>query len=532
MDSPDRDMFCIDSGASINLSQWRNYPSYYPEWGSSRLPIAQISYAELDHIIYFSIAVNADGSLDLSSINITNLDLLTSAAQSNGVKLSICVGGWGKSAHFSAMAANPTTRGNFVANIIQFCLDHSLDGVDLDWEPVSTAADRNNYTRLIEETKVALLPHDLSLSVAVAAWGSEFNASAISSIDRLHIMAYDMGVPHSSYADAISSLNHWDSFGFSNDSMYLGVPFYGKDSQTAHTYKDIMDTYAPGPEVDLVGGINFNGIDTIKGKTQYAIGNSYAGIMIWEISQDRSGSSSLLTAINEVIAESPANRLSAMIPPTDLFATASSGNTITAYADPQVVINSIGMTSPTAHASDGGSWFSDSSDVNRWIAIELPDEYPLDHLKVFNANEGWGWNAYGFRDIQIWTSTVTTPGNPVDNPTNWTLAVSTTLAQAPGIEGYDNPTIIDAKGHRANHVAIRALNTYSSANNMAGLSEVQIFYSILTADIDGNGQIDFIDFTRLAQDWLTDTATPADLNSDSKVDLEDLAIFAQQYVNQ
>ena len=505
---------------------------YYPEWGVSRQPIDQISYTELDHIIYFSIAVNADGSLDISNINVTNLDLLTSTAHSNGVKSSICIGGWERSIHFSVMVANSTARGNFIANIVQFCLDRSLDGVDLDWEPVSISADRDNYTLLIQEMKTALLPYDLSLSVAVGSQGSEFNTSAISSIDRLHIMAYDMGVPHSSYADAISSLNHWGSFGFSNDKMYLGVPFYGKDSQGTYTYKYIIDTYAPAPEVDLIGGINFNGIDTIKDKTRYVVENQYAGIMIWEISQDTDDGSSLLTAINEVIAESPTNRSSGMIPPSGLLATASSGNAVAAYADPQVAVNSIGMTSPDAHTSNGGSWFSNSMDVDRWIAVELPNEYPLDHLKVFNANEGWGWSSYGFRDSQIWISTETTPDNPVDNPANWILAVSTTLAQAPGVDGYDSPAIIDVKGYRASHVAIRALNTYSSANNTAGLSEVQVFYSIAAADIDGNGQIDFEDFAMLAQDWLIDTATPADLNSDSNVDLEDLSIFIQQYIDQ
>ena len=519
---------CLIFAACNNVHASR-VVGYYPDWGTGRLPIAQIRYEELSSIVYFSISPQANGALDLSGINITTMQTLVSSAHAEGVTVSICVGGWGRCEHFSAMAASSTARAAFVANLAQFCVDYGLDGVDLDWEPVSSGTDRTNYTTLIQDLKTALSPNDMELTVAAAAWGSEFNTAAIGSIDWLHIMAYDMGTPHSSYGDAISTLTHWKNFGFDKDKLMLGVPFYGKDTSGAYTYKDIIDTYTPAPDVDLVNGINFNGIDTIKAKTEYACNNEYGGIMIWEISQDSSDGTSLLTAIGEAIDGSIANRGYSMIPPDTLTATASSGNAIGAYADPMIVVNGAGLTSPTAHTYNGGTWFTDGSETDRWIVVDLAGSNQLDHIRVWNANEGWGWNAYGFKDTQVYVSNEAAPGNPVDNAGNWTLAASVTLLMAPGTEGYDDSRVIDLVGHTASHVAIRALNTYNS-NPTAGLSEVQVFRVRLLSDLDGDGHVNLVDLKMLADNLLDEGDITGEISGDGRVSLFDLSIFAGQWL--
>jgi hypothetical protein len=54
------------------------------------------------------------------------------------------------------------------------------------------------------------------------------------------------------------------------------------------------------PYADRYGDIGYNGITTIKNKTTLAL-NQAAGIMIWEIAQDATGTYSLLSAIKEVV---------------------------------------------------------------------------------------------------------------------------------------------------------------------------------------------------------------------------------------
>jgi len=45
--------------------------------------------------------------------------------------------------------------------------------------------------------------------------------------------------------------------------------------------------------------VYYNGINTIKQKTQFALKEKMAGVMIWEISQDLNDDRSLLKAINQ-----------------------------------------------------------------------------------------------------------------------------------------------------------------------------------------------------------------------------------------
>ena len=107
------------------------------------------------------------------------------------------------------MAGNAGSRANFVSNLTQFCIDNNLDGGDLDWEPVSSGADKNNYSQLVQDLHDSFLPHDLKLTVAVASTGSEIRAWAIEYVDWLNIMAYDMGYPHSTYTAAVAALSYW-----------------------------------------------------------------------------------------------------------------------------------------------------------------------------------------------------------------------------------------------------------------------------------------------------------------------------------
>lgn len=272
---------------------------YYPDYFGGQLPVSQIRFDKLTDVIYFSIYPNPDGTLNQGEIYVPRQDQLVAAAHENGARVSICVGGWGLSGHFSAVAANPATRAALVRNLSDYCLTNNFDGVDLDWEPVSAAADKQNYTSLIRELKAALEPHGKTLSVAVFARGSEFLPEAIAAIDRLHVMAYDMYMPdHSTWEDSLAALAHWESYGFPRDKILLGMPFYGRDVNWGfYGYKEIVRTYQPAPEIDEVDGVCFNGLSTIRRKTRHTAENGYGGVMVWELTQDTTDHTSLLTAI-------------------------------------------------------------------------------------------------------------------------------------------------------------------------------------------------------------------------------------------
>jgi hypothetical protein len=165
----------------------------------------------------------------------------------------------------------------------------------------------------------------------------------------------------------------------------------------------------------------------------------------------------------------------AIIDPAGLTATASS--THASYVGRlQDVVNGEGMTSATEHTSVWGTWFTDGVELDRWIVIDLGGTYELDSMKVYNANEAYGWNIYGFKNTEVFVSDVAAPGNPVDDAGNWTVVATPLLNQAPGVDGYATPDTVDLLGMTGSHVALHALSTYNPGwgTDAAGLSEVQI----------------------------------------------------------
>lgn len=275
----------------------------YPNYGPAGLPIAEIQYDKLTHIVYFSLSPFADGTLDTSNVVESDLSKMVAHADANGVKTMISVGGWDRSVMFPIMAAIPADRARFAEQLRQYCLDHGLHGADLDWEPVSRDEDRENYSLLIREVHDEFQPFGLVLTISVFAFGREILPEAIDYVAWVHIMAYDDTPPHhSSFELAVASCDYWESYGVPRRKQMLAVPFYGKDAgNIGYPYRHIVEEYHPGPEIDYVGGIGFNGIRTIQQKTSYVLKNRLRGVMAWELSQDTADDSSLLAAINNAI---------------------------------------------------------------------------------------------------------------------------------------------------------------------------------------------------------------------------------------
>jgi hypothetical protein len=119
-------------------------------------------------------------------------------------------------------------------------------------------------------------------------------------VDWLNIMAYDGGSPHANYDWSIASANFWKSRGLPANKTVLGVPFYSRPGYLTYAQLVALDPANANRDCATANGAQqcYNGIPTIKRKTQWALTNA-GGIMNWELSQDTSGSTSLVTAIYE-----------------------------------------------------------------------------------------------------------------------------------------------------------------------------------------------------------------------------------------
>lgn len=329
-------LLCVFAGTAVQASPTSELycstriAAFYPDYNVSELSVSEVRFDQLTDIVYFSISPNEDGSLNLSFINKNDPNTMVDvvqAAKDNNVKVWICVGGAdGRSDYFSDVVADPGRRDTFSDALVQFCIDNGFDGIDLDWEPID---DSPNYAIFIRELKTKMTPHSMELSVDVYAESNGLNPEAFDSIDWLHVMAYDMyeESPHSTYEKALAGLAFWEDAGFPRRKIILGLPFFGRevveDGETQnspyYSYGEIVTEHLSlpvDPDIDavdpdtgeeypddtsVIGVINFNGIDTIKAKTQYVLENGYGGVMFWELTNDTADGTSLLTAISEQI---------------------------------------------------------------------------------------------------------------------------------------------------------------------------------------------------------------------------------------
>ena len=273
---------------------------YLPDYRISELDASAAKY--LTDLIYFSIEPEPDGELNLSRINLNTYTSLNAMRETNpGLKVHIAVGGWARSEHFPAMSGNASARQNFVQKLTDYCLNNNFHGADFDWEFPANSNENNAYAQLLADTKTEFVKHELQVSVALGVY-QNLSDLAYQSVDRVHIMSYDHSGRHATYDQAVSDASSFIARGIAKKKLCLGIPFYGREIENfsnAMSYKSIVDTYAPNPDIDEINGLYFNGITTVKKKVRFAVETGLGGVMVWEIGQDAGGDYSLLNAISE-----------------------------------------------------------------------------------------------------------------------------------------------------------------------------------------------------------------------------------------
>lgn len=275
---------------------------YLPSWSGS---VNSVQYTKLTHINYAFVLPNSNGTLQAVP-DPGKLSSLVSLAHGNGVKVSLSIGGWndGNDSAFEALAGNSGARTTFVNAVNSVVNQYGLDGVDIDWEYPDPGTSGNNYTALMQQLSTAMHNNGKLLTAAVVSEGGTANGvqpAVFGYVDFLNIMAYDGGSPHANYDWSINAANFWKSRGLPAAKTVLGVPFYSRPGYL--TYAQLVALNPANANLDCVNANGaqqcYNGIPTIKRKTQWAMANA-GGIMNWELSQDTSGGTSLVSAIYDV----------------------------------------------------------------------------------------------------------------------------------------------------------------------------------------------------------------------------------------
>lgn len=276
--------------------------------------VAEASPINFDMITHLNVAFITPDTNGVFTVN-EDLKKLAALAHSKGVKILASIGG-GNPPLYLIKLVNQANQAKMIANLVRLTTDNNLDGIDVDLEGNFIDA---NYESFVVNLATALKAKKKLITAAVATgYKDSYTDKALAQYDFINVMSYDKTGPwnlnnpgqHSPYDMAVEDLAYWNGIRkIAKEKLSLGVPFYGygfgTNAPESLGFKDIIAAY-PGSEnkdeVTVNGGgtIYYNGIPTIKSKTELAIDKA-GGIMIWQLRQDASGPNSLLGTINMVI---------------------------------------------------------------------------------------------------------------------------------------------------------------------------------------------------------------------------------------
>jgi chitinase len=271
----------------------------------------QVDYSRVTHInIAF---INPDSLGNFASL--PGLKDFADSLHQRNVKVLASIGGGAAPAYYANLLKGESNS-VLIEKLAELTSAYDLDGIDVDLEGERVDA---GYENFIAGLSAVLKAKGKLLTAAVATvYKERYSDKALAAFDFINIMSYDKTGPwrldkpgqHAPFQMAVDDIDYWaNTKGIAKDRLNLGIPFYGYgfgvNAPSDMSYRKIISTY-PGSEnndeVDLPGGgtIYYNGISTIKSKTQLALQQA-GGIMIWQLLQDAQGDQSLLKLVNYTI---------------------------------------------------------------------------------------------------------------------------------------------------------------------------------------------------------------------------------------
>lgn len=310
--------------------------AYYPFYNKIFYTHTDISYKNLTHICHAFIKPDSSGDL-IVDYNFLYPEL-NEEAHNNGVQVLVSVGGWGNHNGFGPMAADSTSRQNFINKLTEFCLEYNYDGADIDWE-YPNLNDKNNFVLLIKELRNAFNEAGINyLSAALPShdYHNGFDVNELNNyLDWFGIMTYDFhgswsnhsghnSPLYSSLLDTCGSIDesvrYYLSKGIKKEKMLIGIPFYGREFISAALYlkseggssilfqnsnsriiddgwKYVWDKVCGAPVLynsDNTQLISYEDINSIKIKSRYIYNTELGGTIVWALGQDYDGNSTPL----------------------------------------------------------------------------------------------------------------------------------------------------------------------------------------------------------------------------------------------
>jgi len=308
--------------------------AYYAGWMQDYLPPSEIDFGAVSHIMHFSIEPSgANVSGTGNGIDANSAKAVIDPAHAAGVKVLITCGGAGDDGAF-VTATNSTNRAKFVTNLVNFAVKNGYDGIDIDWEPITSTS---QFRLFIPQLRAAMDSVDPALLLTIALLDGDYSIlnPVKDNFDQINIMTYDLSGAWEGWVTWHNSATYDGGYRFPSTGALLpsadgcvdagvaaGIPkaklgigtdFYGyvwtgvsqprqswnsaPDVTGNLPYYQLMKTYASTPILwdssagaaymsITSGGQKFVSLDdaqTMFAKAQYVREKGIGGIIIWEL---------------------------------------------------------------------------------------------------------------------------------------------------------------------------------------------------------------------------------------------------------
>ena len=238
-------------------------------------------YKKATHLVIFGPEVDANGNIVWNGTSKDDLKMWGYLGSKVDTRIMVAFGGNNKSANFSAIAYSGTAQTNFLNQIAEL-KNYHVYGVDIDREDVWPYG--SGVDQLVAAIHNKINP--LGMKVSVATGSTSNGLSAWGDVDWVNVMCYDFNGNSSSCPGACMN-----AYSGHKSQAVIGLPFYTGGNGSA---------YATNHTNDLV---SLTGMATATNSVK---NGEYSGVMIWDLSQDKTDpSNSLLYKIAETAGYNP-----------------------------------------------------------------------------------------------------------------------------------------------------------------------------------------------------------------------------------
>lgn len=295
---------------------------YFPYWAQySQFSPKDVRYDFVTHIHYATLAPAEDGSINYADENdAPNFEELAKASKEHNVSLVVAIGGYEAEANLKAIATDDSKLGTFCDAAMEWVDKYGLAGVEIDWQN-ATAEDAADIGKMVSALKSKL--GDKTVSVMAYAVTADAYENALGEADYVTVSVGDQMdesasevKPNLSKQDVENAVQALTGKGVSSDKVVPVVTLYGKTFAGASglgsshqgigsgnegflAYKELMSKFetpdykvsfdeSSASEVAVSNSetIVFSGIPSMKVMSNMVKDNDWAGIAVYDLSQD------------------------------------------------------------------------------------------------------------------------------------------------------------------------------------------------------------------------------------------------------